>query len=91
MIQRILNIWAQEGIVNDDHDPMTMRHRCHFSNINQAERRITGTFDPDEFGLVGSNELGDIDFDTGGESDLDAMSSSYFGEVAMGAAVDIGD
>lgn len=36
MIQRILNIWAQKGIVNDDHDPMTMRHRCNFPNINQA-------------------------------------------------------
>lgn len=91
MIQRILNIRAQEGIVNHDHDPMTMRHRCHLSDIHQAQRRVTRTFDPDQFSLVRSNELSDIDLDTGGESDLDAMSSSYFGEIAMRAAVDIGD
>lgn len=36
MIQRILDIWAQEGVVNNDHDSMTMRHCCHFSDINQA-------------------------------------------------------
>lgn len=91
MIQRILNIWAQEGIVDNDHDPMAMRHCCHFSDINQAQRRVTGAFDPDEFGLIRSNELGDINFNTRGESDLNAMSSSHFGEVAMRAAVDIGD
>lgn len=91
MIQRVLNIRAQEGIVNDDHDPMTMRHRCHFSDINQAQCRITRAFDPDELGLVGSDELGDINFDSRGESDLNAMSSGYLGEVTMCAAVNIRD
>ena len=91
MIQRVLDIWAQEGIVNDDHDPMTMRHSCHFSDINQAQRRITGALDPYKFGSVRSDELANIDFDARGKCNLDAMSSGYFSEVAMRSAVNIRD
>lgn len=68
---------------------MFMCYGSNISNVYQTQRRIARAFNPDQFRLVRSNELGDIDLNTGRKGDLDAVGLGYFGEIAMGATVDI--
>ena len=65
MIQRILNVWTQERIIHHRHDPMLMSNCSDGSNIHQAQCWIARALNPDQFGLVWSNQLFHVDFDTG--------------------------
>lgn len=89
MIQRVLHIRAEEGIVYNDMNTMSMCYGSNFSNVYQTQRRIARAFNPDQFRLVRSNELGDIDLNAGRKGDLDAVGLGYFCEIAMGTTVDI--
>lgn len=40
MVQRILNVWAHESIVDYDQDAKAMRNRGNFANINQRQGRV---------------------------------------------------
>lgn len=40
VIQRVLNVWAHERIVDYDQDAMAMRNRGNFANINQRQGGI---------------------------------------------------
>lgn len=91
VIQRILDVWAEERIINHHHNAVSMCHRGNFTNVNQRQCRVAGAFDPDELGLIGPNEFGHVDLDTWRECHLDAMGSGNFGKVTMGTTVDIGD
>lgn len=66
-----------------------MCYGSNLSNVYQTQRRITRAFNPDQFRLVRSNELGNIDLNAGRKRDLDAVGLGYFCEIAMGATVDI--
>lgn len=47
MVQRILYVWAQECVVNNDHYAMSVSDRRYRSYIDQAQGGIAGTFNPD--------------------------------------------
>jgi hypothetical protein len=46
VVQGVLYIRAEEGIVNHNHDPMLMRNRGDSSYIDQAEGGIARAFNP---------------------------------------------
>lgn len=62
VVERVLHIWAEEGIVDDDEDAVLVRDGGDFSDIDEGEGRVGGGFDPDEFGFR-ADQLGDVDFD----------------------------
>ena len=57
VVKRILQVRTQEGVVDYDHDTVTMCHSRHIPNIDQTHGRIAWRFDPDEFGFVGPNHV----------------------------------
>ena len=91
MVERILDVGTEKGVVYYHHDAMLMCNGCNVPNIHKTQGGIAGRFDPDELRLVRPDHLCNIQFDARREGDLDAMSRSNFGKVSMGAAVDIGD
>lgn len=91
MVERVLNVGAEEGVIDHNHDAISVGHGGDVSNVNQAQGRIARAFDPYQLGLIRADELGYVDFDAGRESDLNAMGCSDLCEVAMRTAVDIGD
>lgn len=89
VIQRVLHIRTEKGIVYNDLNAMTMCYSSNLSDVYQTQRRIARAFNPDQFRLVRSNESGDIDLNAGRKGDLDAVRLGYFCEIAMGTTVDI--
>lgn len=90
VIQRVLHIRAEEGIINNDMNAMTMCYGSNLSDVYQTQRRIARAFNPDQFRLIWSDELGDVDLNAGRKGNLDAVGLGYFCEIAMGATIDIG-
>ena len=91
MVERVLNVGTEEGIIDHDHDAISVGHSGDVPNVNQAQRRIARAFDPYQLGFVRADEPGHVDFDAGRESNLNAMGCSNLGEVAMRTAVDVGN
>ena len=89
VVQRVLDVGAQEGIVDNNHDSVLMGNGSHLADIHQPERRVRRGLDPDEFGLIWPDQLLDIGFDGRRECDMDAMGGSDLGEVAVGATVNV--
>ena len=89
VVERILDVRTQEGIVNHDHDAVTVRHRSDIADIDQPESRVAGALDPDQLRLLRADELGDVELDAGRERHLDAVGSGHFGEIAVRAAIDV--
>lgn len=91
MVERVLNVGAEEGIINHNHDAISVGHRGNVPNVDQAQGRIAGAFDPYQLGLIRTDELGHVDLNAGRKCDLNTMGCGDFGEVAMCTAIDIGD
>lgn len=70
---------------------MLVGDSSHLPDIDQGQGRIAGALDPDQFRLVGPDELGHVDLNAGREGHLDAMRRCDFGKVTMSATVDIRD
>lgn len=47
VVERVLDIRAEEGIIDNDHNAVLMGNAGYFSDIDKAEGRIRGAFDPD--------------------------------------------
>ena len=60
MIQRILDVWTQKGVIHNNHDPMSVCNGCNVSNVYQTQGRIAGTLDPNQLGIFWSDELFDV-------------------------------
>ena len=91
MIEGVLEVRAEEGVVDDDHDAMLVGDGGDGADVDEAQGGVAGAFDPDKLGLVGADEVGDVDLDAGRKGHLDAVGGGDFGEVSMGAAVDVRD
>ncbi len=91
VVEGVLHVGAEEGVVDDDHNAVSVGHRGDVPDIHQAQGGVAGTLDPDQLRLIRADELGHVDLDARRKRDLDAMGGSDFGEVAMRAAVDIRD
>lgn len=69
-----------------------MSDRCDKFNIDEIQCGIRGRFDPDQLrGPIWSDQARQLLFDVRGEARLNAMGCSDLREVAVRAAVDIGD
>ena len=91
VIQRILDVWAQECVIHDNLDPMLMCHTSNLPNIHQTQCRIARTFYPYQFCLSGTYHLCDVKFDAWGKRYLDAMCGGDFGKVTMRATIHVGN
>lgn len=91
VVERVLHVGAHEGVVDDDEDAMAMGDVDDGADVDQAEGGVGGGLDPDELGLVGADQVLDVQLDGRGEGDVHAVGGSDLGEVAVGATVDIGD
>ena len=68
---------------------MSVGYSGHFSDIHQRECRIRRRLNPDQFCLVGADQIFDIQLNRGRECDVDAVRGGDLGEVAMGSAIDV--
>ena len=91
MIQRVLYVRAEESVIYDYHYTVLMRYGCNSADIDEAQCRITRTFDPYQLGFVRPYEVRDIQFYAGREGDLDSMCSRYLCEVSMRAPINVRD
>lgn len=91
MVERVLDIGAQEGIVHHDLDAVLVSNGRNGADVHEAQGRVGRGLDPDEPGLVGADQLGHVGLDGGREGDLDAVGGRDLGEVSVGAAVDVRD
>lgn len=91
VVERVLDVWTHEGVIHHDQNPMAMRDISNGANIHQTEGRVRRGLDPDELGLVGADQILDMQLDAGREGHLDAVGGSHLGEVSVSSAVHIGD
>lgn len=91
MIQGILYIGTEKGVVNHNHYAMLMCNCCNCPYIDEAKGWIAGTLDPYQLRLVRPYELCNIQFNAGREGDLDTVRCGYFGEVSVCPAIDVRD
>jgi hypothetical protein len=91
VVERVLNIGAEEGVVDHDHDAMSVGHGGDVPDVDQTQGGVAGAFDPNQFRLLRADELGNVNLNAGRKRDLDAMCCGDFGKVTMGPAVDIRD
>lgn len=89
MVQWILDIGAQKGIVYDHHYSVRMSHACNIPNIDQAQRRVARAFNPDQLCFIRPDELGNVDFEARRECDLNAMRSCNLGEISVCTAINV--
>lgn len=89
VIKGVLHVGAEEGVVDDDHDPVLMRDGSDLADVDEGQGRIAGAFDPDELCFVRPDQICYVDFDGRRECDLDAVGRGDLCEVAMRTAVDI--
>lgn len=89
VVERVLDVGGEEGVVDDDEDVLGAGDGDNGGNVDEAQGRVAGGLDPDEAG-VGGDVLVDVDLDLRGEGDLDAVGLGDLREVAVGAAVDVG-
>lgn len=68
---------------------MLVGNGCDISNIDQAESRVAGAFNPYELRLIWPDELCNVYFDAWGERNLNAVCCCDFCEIAMRPSVDI--
>jgi hypothetical protein len=69
---------------------MLVRNARHIPDIYERQRRVRRRLDPYEL-RVRAYALSDFDLDGGAEGDYDIVGGRDFGEVAVRAAVDVGD
>lgn len=89
VIQGVLDVGREEGIVYNNHDSVPVRNRSNSTDIDQAQRGVTGRLNPDQFCLVGADQIFDIQLNRGRECDVDAVRGGDLGEVAMSSAIDV--
>lgn len=90
VVERVLHIGREEGVVDDDEDAVLVGDGGDGADVDEGEGGVGGGLDPDEF-CVGLDQGLDVDFEGGGEGDVDVVGGGHLGEVAVGSAVDIGD
>lgn len=90
MVQRVLDVGAQEGVVDHDQDATLMGGGSDGADIHKAQGRVAGGLDPHELGGIG-DVVANVHLDLGSEGDLDAVGLGNLGEVTVGAAVDVRD
>ncbi len=89
-IQRVLDVRGQKGVVNDDQNAVAVGDFDDLADVDQTQGRVTRAFDPDKAGIF-TDVLRNANFNLGGKGYLDSVGLGDLSEVAVGAAVDVGD
>lgn len=90
VIKRVLDVRAQEGVVDNNHDAVLVGSSRDGADVDETEGRVAGSLDPYQLGGRG-DVLADVNLDLGGEGDLHTVGLGDLGEVTVGAAIDVGD
>ena len=90
VVQRVLHVGRHEGVIDDDHDAVLVGEGRNLADVDELQGGVRGRLNPDELG-VGLDQLLHVQLDRRRESDLDIVRQGDLCEVAVGAAVDIGD
>ena len=91
VVQRVLNIGAQEGVINHDQNTVSVCNRSNLLNIDQAQGGVGRGFNPDQFRLVGADQFFNVKLDARRKGHMDAMGRSDLGKIPVGSTVDVGD
>lgn len=89
VVERVLHVGAQEGVIDHDHDAVLMGDGGDFADVDEGQGRVAGAFDPDEFRFVRPDQVFYVDFDRWGECDLHAVRGGDLGEVTMRTTVNV--
>lgn len=89
VIERVLDVRAEERVVHHDQNAMSVRDRGHLANVDQAQGRVRRTLDPDQLRVVRTDELLDVDLNGRREGNVHAVGGRDLGEIPVCAAVDI--
>jgi hypothetical protein len=89
MFKGILNIRTEKRIVDDNENAVTVGNASHLADIDQTKSRIGRGLNPNQLGVIGPDQLLDVDLNGRSKSDVHSVCSGNLGEVAMGAAVHI--
>lgn len=68
---------------------MAMRDGCYVPNINQAQRRVAGRFNPHKTSFFWSYEVRNVELDARGEGHLYTVRCGDLCKVSMGATVNV--
>lgn len=91
VLQRILDIGAHEGVIDNHQDSMAVGDIRNLGDIDHPKCRVRRGLNPNQFGVARTDQLLHIQLNAGRESDLDAMGRSNFGEIPVCATIHIGD
>lgn len=90
MVERILDVWRQESVINHHKNSMLMRNVCNGTDVHQRQCGVAWGLDPDKLG-VWANHGFCVDFDGARERHTNTVGSCNLCEVTMGTAIDITD
>lgn len=91
VVERVLDVGAHEGVVDDDENAMAVGDLGNGLDIDQAEGGVGGGLDPDELSLIGTDEVLNVKLNGRREGHMNAVGGGDLSEVAVGTTVDIGD
>lgn len=86
VLEWVLDVGGEEGVVDDDHDAAAVRDVGYGSYIYQGEGRVGGRLDPDQLSLW-FDLLLDVELDGGGEGNPHTVRRCHFREVSVRAAI----
>lgn len=89
MIQRFLDIRAHKGVVDHDHNSMTVRDCRDLGDIHHPQGRVGRGLYPDQLGVVRSDQFLHIQLDTGRESHVYTVGGGNLGEIPVCPSIHI--
>lgn len=90
MLQRILDIRAHEGVIDNHQDSVTVGDFRDLGDIDHSKCWVRRGLNPNQFGVARTDQLLHIQLNAGRESDMDSMGRRNLGEVPVCATVHIG-
>lgn len=90
VVKWVLDVWGEEGVVDNNHDAVLVSLVGNSADIDQAKSWVGWGLDPDELGLW-SDVLGEVDLDLWSEGNLDVVCLGDLSEVSVSSSVDVGN
>lgn len=90
VVKWVLDIWGEEGVVDNNHDTVSVGLVGNGADIDQAKSWVGWSLDPDELGLWG-DVCGEVNLDLWSEGNLDIVCLGDLGEISVGSSVDVGN
>lgn len=88
--ERVLQVRREEGVVDYDQDVVGVGDGGDGADVDEAERRVRGRFDPDQFRRGWLDQRGQVVRDAGREGHGDAVRGRHSCEIPVRSAVHVG-